>query len=278
MAQTASKRGLSRWEILTLLIAVPVVIAIIIAAKPLVASILDHILHLNPTMVFVVVSLLVFAEAAVFFGFVFPGETAVILGGVVASGGRINVYALTACVVIAAILGDTVGYWVGREFGEKVLDIKLLANRRGGIDKALQLLAKRGALAVFIGRFTAFLRAVMPGLAGLSRLRYQIFLAANAAGALVWGVLFTFLGYWVGGAYRKAEKYAGWASTGILILVVFVAVGFFIRGRLKEKELESEFSSDVEQAESQLESDLEATRRALGERQTGHHDDQDDSL
>jgi len=255
--------GLSRGELLALVIGVPVLIGVIIAAKPLVTSILNHILSLNPTMVYVVVGLLVFAEAAVFFGFIFPGETAVILGGVVASGGGVDIVALCALVVVAAIAGDSVGYWVGHTYGERVLTLRLLEHRRGGIDKALGMLRKRGALAVFIGRFTAFLRAVMPGLAGLSRMHYRTFLAANAAGGLVWGVTFTLLGYWLGGAYHKAEKYAGWASTGLLIIVVLVATGLFVRSRLAEKQLESTFEEAGIDTSTILARDIEETRQAL---------------
>ncbi len=100
MADQASSTGLTRRELLTLAIGVPLVVIAIIAARPLVTDILNRILNLNGTMVFVVVAALVFAEAAIFFGFIFPGETAVILGGVVASDGRINVVELAALVVV----------------------------------------------------------------------------------------------------------------------------------------------------------------------------------
>ncbi len=255
--------GLKRSEIITLCVAIPLVVLLIILAKPLVADILDKILHLPPGWVFTVVALLVFGEAAVFFGFIFPGETAVILGGVVASGGHVDIYALCALVVVAAILGDTVGYWVGHRWGHKVLDLKLLAHRRGAIDKALTLLRTRGGLAVILGRFTAFLRAVTPGLAGMSKMHYPRFLLANATGGIIWGTLFTLLGYWLGSAYRKAEKYAGWASTGLLLLLLAAAVTLFIHGRLKEKKLESTFEATGLSPEETIEADLDAARRAL---------------
>ena len=75
--------------------------------------------------------------------------------------------------------------------------------------------------------------------------------------------MFTLLGYWLGGAYKKAEKYAGWASTGILIVVVVLAVGLFIRGRLAEKQLESTFATSVGDEESALAADIAKTRSAL---------------
>lgn len=259
-----SPKGLKRGEVIALCVVVPLIVILIIAAKPLVADILNRILHLSPPMVFTVVGILVFAEAAVFFGFIFPGETAVILGGVVASGGHVDIYALCGLVVVCAIAGDTVGYWVGHRWGDRVLQLKLLAHRRGAIDKALNLLRTRGSLAVILGRFTAFLRAVTPGLAGMSKMHYPRFLLANATGGIIWGTLFTLLGYWLGNAYRKAEKYAGWASTGLLLLLLTLAVGLFIKERLGEKDLETTFEAKGLAPEDVLRADLDATRRTLG--------------
>jgi membrane protein DedA with SNARE-associated domain len=263
MPRDDARKGLSRTEILILAVGLPLAVVAIILAKPLVADVLNRILNLDPTMVYVVVAVLVFAEAAVFFGFIFPGETAVILGGVVASNGRVNVVVLGTLVVVAAIVGDSVGYIVGHTWGDRVLKLKLLEERRGGIDRALGLLRTRGAVAVFIGRFTAFLRAVVPGLAGLSRMRYRTFLAANAAGGIVWGLLFTLLGYLLGSAYHKAEKYAGWASSVLLIVLLVVAIALFIRNRLSEKQLESDFAAEAPDEDARIAEDLAKTREVL---------------
>jgi len=246
-----------------LFVGLPAAIALIFLAKPVVASILDRILQLNSTLVYVVVGLLVFAEAALFFGFIFPGETAAILGGVIASQGRVNIVALCALVVLAAIIGDTVGYWVGHRYGERLLSMRLLTHRRGAIDQALELLRRRGALAVIIGRFTAFLRAVMPGLAGASKLRYGIFLAANAVGGIIWGISFTLLGYFLGSAYKRAEKYAGWASTGILIMLLVIGTVLFLRGRLRERAIELDFESTTDDPAKLLHDEILAVTEAL---------------
>ena len=88
-------------------------------------------------------------------------------------------------------------------------------------------------MAVFLGRFTAFLRAVVPGLAGMSSMHYGTFLAANAAGGLCWGVLYVFLGYFVG---QRVEKATGIASDVLLGLIVVVIVVSIIRHRRRDKE------------------------------------------
>ena len=85
---------------------------------------------------------------------------------------------------------------------------------------------------MFLGRFTAFLRAVIPGLAGLSRMHYRIFLPANAAGAICWGFLYVFLGYFVG---ERVEKATGIASDVLLGLILVVVIVLVIRHWRREK-------------------------------------------
>jgi membrane protein DedA with SNARE-associated domain len=76
----------------------------------------------------------------------------------------------------------------------------------------------------------------MPGLAGTARMPYRRFLAFNAAGGLIWAVGFTLLGYLVGGAYRKVEKYAGWASEVVLAVVIAAVIVFVVRKRRRERD------------------------------------------
>ncbi|MGH9019871.1 MAG: DedA family protein [Acidimicrobiales bacterium] len=199
------------------------------------ASILSFVLHeihrLPSGLVYGLVALLVFGEAALFIGFVLPGETAVIVAGVVASQGRVNVAMLSALVVAAAIVGDSVGYAVGRRWGERLLAVPILAKRRAEVDRALDGLRRRGPTYVIIGRFTAFLRAIMPGLAGVSKMHYPRFLAANAVGGLVWGVAFTLLGYFAGGALTRIEHVATGVGIGLLCLVLLVWASLYWRHR-----------------------------------------------
>ena len=204
----------------------------------IVSFLTDQIQHLSSGLVYGLVALLVFGEAALFIGFVLPGETSVIVAGVVASQGRVNVVVLCALVVVAAVVGDSVGYEVGQRYGERLIELRVFRRRRVAVDRALTGLRRRGATYVFIGRFTAFLRAVMPGLAGMSRLRYRRFLLANAAGALIWGVGFTLLGYFAGTALSSIEKYSGWAAGALLVFVLaFFVVVHFVKKRRERDSL-----------------------------------------
>jgi membrane-associated protein len=197
-------------------------------------NLLHPLLTLPGWEVYLLVGLLVAAEASIMLGFIFPGETAVILGGVVASKGRVSLTDMAIVVVGCAIVGDSIGYWVGDKWGDKILRLPLLRKRQKGVNTALEQLRKRGALFVFVGRFTAFFRAVIPGLAGLSKMRYRVFLPANAAGGLCWGVLFLLLGYFVGQAIERAAGIASYVLLGIIVLFVVV---LFIRHRVREKRI-----------------------------------------
>ncbi len=218
------------------------------------ASIVSYLLHeihrLPGGLVYGLVGLLVFGEAALFIGFVIPGETSVLIAGVVASQGHVNIGLLCLLVVVAAITGDSVGYAIGHRYGEQMLKMPVIRNRRAAIDRALEGLRRRGPIYVFVGRFTAFLRAVMPGLAGMSKMHYRRFFLANALGGIIWGVSFTLLGYFAGNALSKIEKYASWLAISLLlIMVVFFVTFHFVRKR-REARVEAGWSAPNESDDS----------------------------
>lgn len=201
-----------------------------------VSSVVDEILKLHGLPAYALVGGLAFAEAALFVGFVLPGETAVVLGGVLANQHKVSLLLIAAVAVLAAIIGDSVGYEVGRHFGTRLLNSRLFAKRGEGLERGKQALRNNGGRAVFLARFTAFLRAVMPGLAGTARMPYRRFLAFNAAGGIVWAVGFTLLGYVAGASYTKVEKAAGRASEVILAMVVLAVIVFVILRRRRERD------------------------------------------
>ena len=197
----------------------------------LVSTVVDPILNLHGPPAYALVGALVFSEAALFVGFVLPGETAALLGGVLAHRQQVSLAGMAAVAVAAAIIGDSVGYEVGRHFGTRLVGTRLFARRQQGLVRAQQTLRATGGRAVFLARFTAFLRAVMPGLAGTARMPYRRFLAFNAAGGLIWAVGFTLLGYLAGASYQKVEKIAGRASAALLTILILALLIVLIRRR-----------------------------------------------
>jgi membrane protein DedA with SNARE-associated domain len=193
-----------------------------------VSRILDQLLGLHGTVVYLVVTVLVFAEDALFVGFVVPGETAAVLGGVAASRGNVSLTVMCAVVVLAAIVGDSVGYEIGARYGDRLLSLRILRRRKDRIDRAGTTLARHGGPAVFGSRFVAFLRAIMPFLAGSSHMSYPKFLAYNAAGGLVWGTGSVLLGYLAGNSYAAVEHAFGRASA--LVAAGLVVAGLVVWG------------------------------------------------
>lgn len=186
------------------------------------SSITADLARLSGAGVYLLVAALVFGETAIFLGFVIPGETAVVLGGVVASRGRVSLLLLMVVVVIAAIAGPLVGYEIGRRLGGRVVAARRMRRVAGGMDRAQAVLHRRGAAAVLIGRFIAVLRALMPAVAGTTRMPYRTFAVYNAAGGIVWGIGYCLLGYAAGSAYAAVERRVG---TGVAIAVAVVVVG-----------------------------------------------------
>ena len=202
----------------------------------MVHAVLDAIRLVPPALSYAIIALLVFGEAAFFVGFVLPGETAVLLGGFLASRGHLDVVTLIVLVVISAILGDTVGYEVGKHLGPRLLQLGIFRKHKSRIDDAQGMLARRGGPAVFLGRWTAFFRAVMPGIAGLSRMRYRTFLFWNAMGGVAWGVTFSLIGYFAGASYEKVASTIGKSAAVVLaVMVIAGLVVWHVRRRRREQ-------------------------------------------
>lgn len=188
----------------------------------MVNQVLDAIRSVPPGFAYAIIALLVFGEAGFFAGFIVPGETAVLLGGFLASQGHLDIGTLIVLVVFGAILGDTVGYEVGKYFGPRVLQLGIFRKHKSRIDAAQKMLRRRGGPAVFVARWTAFFRAVMPGIAGLSQMRYRTFLLWNALGGIAWGITFSLVGYFAGASYQKVASVIG-EGTAVAVAVLVIA-------------------------------------------------------
>jgi membrane-associated protein len=189
-----------------------------------VGSITTDLARLSGPLAYLVVAALVFGETAIFLGFVIPGETAVVLGGVLAGRGRVSLPVLLVVVVAAAVAGPLAGYEIGRHLGERVIAAPRMRRVAAGVDRARGVLHRRGAAAVFLGRFVAVLRALMPAVAGTTRMPYRTFLAWNVLGGLVWGVGYCLLGYAAGSAYAAIERTVGAGVAAVIAVIVLAAL------------------------------------------------------
>ncbi|MFE9426254.1 DedA family protein [Kitasatospora sp. NPDC006697] len=199
-------------------------------------SITGWLAGLSGPVVYAVVAGLVFAEDALFVGFVLPGETAAVLGGTIAAAHRgVSLPVMMAVVVLAAVLGDSVGYAVGRRFGPALLRTRLAVRHEARIGKAQEFIREKGPTAVFFGRFVALFRALVPTLSGVSRMPYGRFLTFNVAGGVLWGVGFTLLGFLAGAAYARVEHLVGTALAVLVAVLVLVGLGVWLWRRRRRE-------------------------------------------
>lgn len=211
----------------------------------MVNQVLDAIRSVPPGFAYAMIALLVFGEAGFFAGFIVPGETAVLLGGFLASQGHLDIGTLVVLVVISAILGDTVGYEVGKHVGPRVLRLGLLRKHQSRIDAAQEMLRRHGGPAVFVARWTAFFRAVMPGIAGLSQMRYRTFLLWNALGGIAWGITFSLVGYFAGASYQKVASVIGEGTVVVVaVLVIAGLIVWHVRRKRRREPQEDNVASD----------------------------------
>ncbi|HEX4019230.1 MAG TPA: DedA family protein [Frankiaceae bacterium] len=201
-----------------------------------VGTLLEKILHLPAWLILLLVFLLPGLEASIFLGIFFPGEVAVLLGGVAASQGSVEIALVIVAACLGAVLGDQVGYLVGREWGEQVLrkiPDRLLDEDR--LQKGRSYVRRMGAKGVILGRWTAALRALVPGLAGMSHMHYPRFLIANVIGGVGWATLVAVVGYLAGNSYKKVESALGSVSYVLLGLIVVGLIAWHIVRRRRER-------------------------------------------
>jgi membrane protein DedA with SNARE-associated domain len=172
-------------------------------------------------------------EAPAFLGLVLPGELALVLGGALASQDRIPLAAALAAGTAGALAGDSAGYWIGRRLGPRLLATRL--GRRVGparLHRVESLLLRGGGGPLVVGRCTAGVRVVLPGLAGVLGLRYRVFALWTGAAATLWAVAHVLGGYAAGAGWRHADRLTGRVGLALALAVAVAAgVTWVVRGR-----------------------------------------------
>jgi membrane-associated protein len=125
-----------------------------------------------------------------------PGDSLLFAAGTFAALGSMNVWLLVLLLIIAAIVGDTVNYWIGHYLGDRAYNIKWI--KREYLDRTHAFFEKHGGKTIFLARFVPIVRTFAPFVAGMGRMSYSYFFSYNVFGGIVWVLLFTFLGYFFG--------------------------------------------------------------------------------
>ena len=172
------------------------------------------------TWTYALVGALAFLETGAFVGLIAPGETAVVLGGVVAAHGEVEFALILGLVWIAAAAGDLASFWLGRRLGRRFLvahgpRIGVTAPRLERVDT---FFGRHGAKAILVGRFVGIIRAVAPFLAGASGMRVRNFVPWSLLGTAAWATAFTLVGYLFSSSFGAATDYVTNGTLGLAVV------------------------------------------------------------
>jgi membrane protein DedA with SNARE-associated domain len=184
-----------------------------------------------------------------------PGETALITASILASRGRLEIEVVIALAAAAAILGDNIGFAIGRKLGRRVLSAPgpLLHHRRRVVAIGEPFFDRHGPKAVFLGRWVTGLRITAAWMAGVTRMSWPTFLFWNALGGIAWATSIALVAYFVGHSAEKFIHIAGLGGAGAVVVGGLV-LWYVLRLRRRR-------------AEALVEEEIEAAERAAAERQ-----------
>jgi membrane-associated protein len=178
------------------------------------------------------IATLVFMESGVLIGIFFPGDSLLFAAGLLSAAGLFSFFPLVIIVVLAAILGDSVGYWFGARVGPSLFSRpESTFFKRAYLTRTELFYQKYGTRAIILARFVPIVRTLAPILAGAGSMRYATFLKANIFGGVVWGVGVTSLGYFLGTLIPESETYI----LPLSLLIIIISFLPFVREFLKTR-------------------------------------------
>jgi membrane-associated protein len=184
-----------------------------------------------PFLVYVGFGLIVFIETGILLAFFLPGDSILFAAGLIAgSRDDVNILFLVFVIFLGAFIGDQVGYVLGRKYGRSYLERRNSPKIQKMIARAEDFYEKYGWSAVILARFYPWIRTFMPPIAGLGKMNYYKFLAANALGAFIWGVGITLLGYYAASipALKDSSRLI---ALFFIILTIAITIRNYIRAR-----------------------------------------------
>lgn len=150
---------------------------------------------------------IVYVESGLLLGFFLPGDSLLFTAGFLASQGVLDLNFLILIIFIAAVLGDSTGYSLGRRFGPRVFARNSRVFNQEHLTRSEAFYKKHGGKTLILARFTPVVRTFAPVLAGVGKMAYRRFLAFNVIGAVIWAVSVPLLGYYLGQSIPNIERY-----------------------------------------------------------------------
>ncbi|HEX6208211.1 MAG TPA: DedA family protein [Actinomycetota bacterium] len=183
---------------------------------------------------YAIVTAAVLLERSILIGVVVPGEVTMAAGALFAARGQLSLTLIIVLGALAAVVGESIGFWLGRRYGRSLMRRLPLLNRfEHRIEDVEELFDRHGGKAVAVGRFAAGAGVFIPFVAGMGGMRYRRFLLFDVPSIVIWAVGVGFLGYLVGRNIELLDRILtnfGWATLGLLVVGI-VAYVFWKRRR-----------------------------------------------
>ena len=233
---------MTRKRLIVLLVVVGAVVALlasgVLSDIPDIETLIEDLAQALGRWTYALVGALAFLETGAFVGLVAPGEFTVILGGVIAGQGEINVVLLLAITWLAAFLGDTTSFLIGARLGRGFLErhgprVKITPERLSQVEGYF---TRHGGKTILIGRFIGLVRALAPFIAGSSKMPYRRFAPYSVIGTGLWSATFVLLGYFFWQSFEKVAGIAGRATLVFGIVIGLIVGGVYTYRRLRDEE------------------------------------------
>ncbi|HSW85555.1 MAG TPA: DedA family protein [Candidatus Saccharimonadales bacterium] len=167
------------------------------------------------------IAAIIFGESGMFIGFFFPGDTLLLTAGVFAGQGKLSLISVIAVVAVAAIIGDNVGYHIGRRYGRKLFrKPNGLVFRQEYVTRAEDFYEKYGSKTMLIAHFIPIVRTFAPAVAGVARMNYKKFVLFDGIGDIAWATSVTLVGYWFGTKIPNIDHYILLVVAGAMIFTL----------------------------------------------------------
>jgi membrane-associated protein len=177
--------------------------------------------HLVQTGGLLLIALIIFAESGMMVGFLFPGDTLLFSAGILAAGDKLPILLTLVVIAGAAILGDNIGYLIGRHLGRRLFKKDSLVFRHDYIMRAEKFYEKYGSKTMLVAHFVPIVRTFAPVTAGAGKMNHKQFIIFDAIGDIAWTLSVTLLGYFVGSRIPGIEKYI--EPVLIIVVLAFLA-------------------------------------------------------
>jgi len=205
---------------------------------------IDFILHMDKYLSviiqacglwsYLVLFVVIFIETGLVVTPFLPGDSLLFAAGAFAAKGDFNLELLFILMALAAVLGDTVNYWIGHSIGPKVFSGNVRFLKKEYLDKTQAFYEKHGGKTIFLARFIPIIRTLAPFVAGVGKMRYGYFISYNVIGGIVWTALFVFGGYFFGNL-PFIQKNFSLVIIAIIVISVLPAVFEYFKGRRESK-------------------------------------------